>query len=300
MKPKPIGRLLGIGVRVAAQRVRQQIGGMSSGTAAPASPHTGQVPAPGPPRRLVDPQKARNLGRASKKFGEAVWGPFLHLGGVLWLEITGLFFVLFTLFFAQNVYRLRYAWHAGADHQRFLLYCRVYAGLSLFRREFLLSRAPQGTKPKSVRKAWLHAAKASQFGTANGLPANPVGESKTHYTLEGSERRPALTPSTLLDFPASFPLPAAYSPPCTAAACGPCASTPAWAMPKRAIAATNSCWPTALPASPSPSTCPPRSAMTPTTRCRSAKSARSAWPSIPLKTWSGSSMAFHSTRSPPR
>ncbi len=45
-----------------------------------------------------------------------------HAGGTLWLEITGLFFALFALFFAQNVMRLRGAYAHGAEHTHFLLY----------------------------------------------------------------------------------------------------------------------------------------------------------------------------------
>jgi hypothetical protein len=63
--------------------------------------------------------------KGTKRFGEAVWGPFVHAGGVLWLEITGLFFALFGLFFAQGVYRLRADWRAGPNHQRLLIYGAV-------------------------------------------------------------------------------------------------------------------------------------------------------------------------------
>ncbi|AXC12906.1 hypothetical protein ACPOL_3621 [Acidisarcina polymorpha] len=45
-----------------------------------------------------------------------------HTGGVLWLEITGLFFALFFLFFAQNVYKFRFSYKSGPDHTHFLIY----------------------------------------------------------------------------------------------------------------------------------------------------------------------------------
>ena len=47
---------------------------------------------------------AREGGR---RFGQAVWGPFTRAGHVLWLEITGVFFVLFALFFASEAWKLR-------------------------------------------------------------------------------------------------------------------------------------------------------------------------------------------------
>ena len=63
--------------------------------------------------------------KGAKRFGEAIWGPFVHAGGVLWLEITGLFFALFGLFFAQGVYRLRADWRTGPNHERLLGYGAV-------------------------------------------------------------------------------------------------------------------------------------------------------------------------------
>ena len=56
-----------------------------------------------------------------------MWGPFVHVSGVLWLEVTGLFFGIFTLFFAENVYRLRDQYAAGAEHRKFLIYAAMMA-----------------------------------------------------------------------------------------------------------------------------------------------------------------------------
>jgi hypothetical protein len=65
---------------------------------------------------------AGGVGRGAKRFGEAVWGPMAHTGSVLWLEITGLFFALFALFFAQNVYKFRHNYASGPEHTHFLVY----------------------------------------------------------------------------------------------------------------------------------------------------------------------------------
>ena len=46
----------------------------------------------------------------------------MHVSGTLWLEITGLFFALFALFFAQNVMKLRFAYAHGPEHTHFVLY----------------------------------------------------------------------------------------------------------------------------------------------------------------------------------
>lgn len=86
------------------------------------------------PRAAVQAAGSRTLavGRASRRFGEAIWGPFVHVSGVLWLEVTGLFFAIFALFFAQNAYRLRSYYAAGQQHRKFLLYVFVAAVFAYF------------------------------------------------------------------------------------------------------------------------------------------------------------------------
>jgi hypothetical protein len=124
MDPDRVGRKLGVGVRVA--------GGMLRDRAAQTT-HSMQQQAP------VYVERARTVKREGKRFGESIWGPFAHASGVLWLEVTGLFFGLFGLYFAQNAFRLRHAWQSGAEHQRFILYLLitlvfVYFTLSSFHR----------------------------------------------------------------------------------------------------------------------------------------------------------------------
>ncbi len=70
--------------------------------------------------------------RGLKAFGQAILGPFTHAGGILWLEITGMFFALFALVFAQNVYRTRAAWRQGPDHAHLLLYVLLAAAFAWF------------------------------------------------------------------------------------------------------------------------------------------------------------------------
>jgi len=56
----------------------------------------------------------QGLRRGSKRFGEAVWGPFVKLSGVLWLEVAGVFFGIFALMAVGYLWKLRGAWHSGA------------------------------------------------------------------------------------------------------------------------------------------------------------------------------------------
>lgn len=56
----------------------------------------------------------QGLRRGGKRFGEAVWGPFVRLSGVLWLEVSGVFFGIFALMALGYLWKLRGAWHSGA------------------------------------------------------------------------------------------------------------------------------------------------------------------------------------------
>ncbi len=76
--------------------------------------------------------RVKTAKRGAKAFGRALWDPFSHAGGVLWLEITGLFFALFTVFFVQSVYRVRAAWRQGPEHAHLLLYAALAAGFAWF------------------------------------------------------------------------------------------------------------------------------------------------------------------------
>lgn len=56
----------------------------------------------------------QGLGRGSRRFGEAVWKPFVRLSGVLWLEVSGVFFGVFALLALGYMWKLRGAWRATA------------------------------------------------------------------------------------------------------------------------------------------------------------------------------------------
>ncbi len=127
MEPKKVGRALGIGVRVASKMVRERVAEASA--ASPAIPTRPKATArPVPP--IIDRTAAAK--RGAKAFGQALLGPFTHAGGVLWLEITGLFFALFALFFVQSIYRIHTAWRQGPEHAHLLLYTLLAAGFGWF------------------------------------------------------------------------------------------------------------------------------------------------------------------------
>ena len=61
----------------------------------------------------------RGVREGSSRFGKAVWSPFVKLSGVLWLEMTGVFFGIFALTAGVGVWKSRGELHAGgaAEHR---------------------------------------------------------------------------------------------------------------------------------------------------------------------------------------
>ena len=63
---------------------------------------------------------------------------------MLWHEVTGVFFALFTLFFAQGAWRVHADYKQGAEHQHFLLYLSMTALFTYFTiSAFVRSRRPR-------------------------------------------------------------------------------------------------------------------------------------------------------------
>jgi len=119
MEPKDLGRKLGIGVRVAGRVAQQhaqqkaQEKAQAARNAPPASSQTSQA------RQILSnaPTMTRAAGRGIGGFLR----PFGRVGGLLWLEVTGFFFGLFALWFAQDIWRTRLSYASGPLHQRFLI-----------------------------------------------------------------------------------------------------------------------------------------------------------------------------------
>jgi hypothetical protein len=126
MNPNEFGKRLGIGVRVAgrvAQQRAQQAAQAQSSTHPPTQPQ-GVVESP-EPRFTVNPREMKErTHKYTRAAGRGVGGflrPFSRIGGILWLQVTGFFFGLFALFFAQDLWRTRLSYAAGPQHQRFLI-----------------------------------------------------------------------------------------------------------------------------------------------------------------------------------
>jgi hypothetical protein len=78
-------------------------------------------------------QAGQGLKQGGRRFGEAVWGPFVKLSGVLWLEVTGLFFGIFALFAGGGAWKMRGGLHdAGANHEAHIHFLLTLAMTVLF------------------------------------------------------------------------------------------------------------------------------------------------------------------------
>jgi len=131
------GRALGIGARAAAKTLVTAVDAATAPN--PSAQKTGPAqssatpPNPARAERISQPsgagvaqqaarkatqarQTGQGLVRGTRLFGEAAWKPFVKLSGVLWLELTGVFFGLFALFGAGWAWKLRGNMHETATN----------------------------------------------------------------------------------------------------------------------------------------------------------------------------------------
>jgi hypothetical protein len=120
MKAQTVGRVLGVGLRVAGRLAGQRLAGSPGSPSAPSRPvAVAGVGGPGSQRTA-----GRQAGKATASVARGVGGflrPFRRIGGILFLEVMGVFFLLFVLVFGQMVWRTRFNYAHGPDHQKFLV-----------------------------------------------------------------------------------------------------------------------------------------------------------------------------------
>ncbi|HMD76052.1 MAG TPA: hypothetical protein VKG86_01625 [Terracidiphilus sp.] len=122
MKPHSIGRALGIGLRVAGRIAGQRAAAGVSAANLPARPAAGTA--------AQNRAAGQAAGQATRGVARGVGGflrPFRRIGGILWLEVTGVFFLLFVLVFAPTLWRTRASYAHGPDHRTFLVTAAVMA-----------------------------------------------------------------------------------------------------------------------------------------------------------------------------
>lgn len=130
MKPQTIGRVLGIGVRVVGRMAGERL----VGSAQPATGGAGGSAVRPPVTIDAVPGSAsgrvtgRAAGRATGSVARGVGGflrPFRRVGGIVFLEVVGVFFFLFVLVFGNWAWRLRDQAAHGPDHSKFLVYAAM-------------------------------------------------------------------------------------------------------------------------------------------------------------------------------
>ena len=138
MQPNRLGRILGIGARVAADELRKRTAQAASTTTAPAPrsgppasaprPSVTAAPSSAASKPSASPSKpnlpssasiatgSRRLARGAGRFGASLWHPFAYASGILWLQITGLFFAFFAVGFSLHSWQLYRAAGWRDDH----------------------------------------------------------------------------------------------------------------------------------------------------------------------------------------
>jgi len=142
MKSRNIGRALGIGVRVAGRIVGRRIAGSTSPTGSSTQPTRSVMhPQPARPAAASSRIAAQSAGRIATQTGrslsQGIGGllrPFRRVGGILWLEVTGVFFLLPVIVFAPTLWRASAAYSHTSDHRTFwatVIVVTVFLYLSL-------------------------------------------------------------------------------------------------------------------------------------------------------------------------
>ncbi|MGA8939736.1 MAG: hypothetical protein WB439_11285 [Acidobacteriaceae bacterium] len=114
------GRALGYGARHAAKTLMQAADAATTpGAAGPAikaasAPQVQQAR----PRPAVVTERVAQTGRTAAaatkhagKLGRSIWTPLARFSGVVWLQVTGLFFALIAMFMFQGAWKDRAALH---------------------------------------------------------------------------------------------------------------------------------------------------------------------------------------------
>lgn len=134
MEPNRVGRILGIGTRVVASKLRDgtagaaaaversRAAGSAASSAAKSSPAAGSAAGsgsaavagqvrttgarPAVPSSAAVAEGSRRLARGAGRFSASLWKPFAHATGLLTLQITGLLFAFFALGFGAKSWQL--------------------------------------------------------------------------------------------------------------------------------------------------------------------------------------------------
>jgi hypothetical protein len=111
---------LGIGVRVAGRIVGQRVAGPASVTSR--SPQRQAAPATLPSAANLGQTAAQFASHAGRGVSQGVGGfvrSFRRVGGILWLEVTGAFFLLPVIVFGPTLWKASVSYSHTTDHRTF-------------------------------------------------------------------------------------------------------------------------------------------------------------------------------------
>ena len=135
------GRALGYGARHAAKTVMQAV---DAATAAPAAGTPSATAAPGKARAAgaevrsrveAAPETLRRASAQARVAGKSVWSPLAQFSSVLWLQVTGSFFLLIAGFFAEGLWKTRGAVRLSIhtpEAEKFWVYAVAFAAFAYF------------------------------------------------------------------------------------------------------------------------------------------------------------------------
>ena len=121
VKPQTIGRVLGVGLRVAGRVAGERLAAQANRAQTP-STQTNTQARPTQTR----PTAAKAAGSMSRGIGGFL-KPFGRVSGIVFLEVMGVFFLLFVLVFARGMWQAHTSYLSGPNHSKFI----VSAGLAL-------------------------------------------------------------------------------------------------------------------------------------------------------------------------
>ena len=123
------GRALGYGARHAAKTLAQAVDAATTPSATPSKPRvtTAEVRS----RVAAAPQTLRQASTQAKVAGRSVWSPVARFSSVLWLQVTGTFFLLIAAVFAGGLWKVRGAAHSP-DAGRLYVYAAAFAVFAYF------------------------------------------------------------------------------------------------------------------------------------------------------------------------
>jgi hypothetical protein len=153
MRPRLIGRALGVGVRVAGRTAVQLLEGHAQpAAAAPQRHQAASVPgsqsqssndqnrAAVPAAARTSTQAGQSLSQTGRSVSRGVGGflrPFRRVGSILWLEVSGVFFLLPAVVFAPWLWRAVVSYPHTSDHRTlwvtaFVVAIFLYLSISSF------------------------------------------------------------------------------------------------------------------------------------------------------------------------